>query len=738
MILLVPLSGLLPVSWFGGPAPWRSMLAESWGIYLPATLSPDPHATFESWLVMAAGAVWLWACLGQRASEEGRRWCIYGLAIGGALIAGASLIDYSWAAIPWWPREGIYRAEGFGPFFNRNHASSLSAISAILCAASAYDAYRRKSSLAWLFLLLFWLPLCTIFLNTSRGGVGLLFLGLVAWVTTAAMKKGLFRKMAVGAAVLMVVASVALVSSGRLGSRLRDLVQEDGGSLLSSSMRMDLARETLSLSAKSPFWGQGLDTFYQVFPLISDLKFPHFRFLHPESDLLLVLFEGGLFLLMPCLVLLLWAASSSGSWTSHPGREEMSDRPGRRLRQAAAIGAGMALLHSVFDVPNHGLGYGMQTALLLGLAVRPRCLSVPARWLQPWAFRLAGLLIFGMGIMWLGTGLHHWMPPLPTSVQVLREQIRTESAKGRYRDCLTLVNRAIHLAPLDYRLYYMRAQMLLLLRQNPERALLDFGRSRTLEPHYAKTCFEEGVYWLPFAPDLAIIPWRECLRRHKPGSSQLRDVYASMLSKTGLYPELRPPLWALAETPEMQLVFLMNTSQGREWEEYLGKFLKLHPKLEVLGPKELQTLLRAWHDRGDREALVSLLQKNHSLQPYGWRTMAVELARAGRYEQAYFVANKFIKKPLRPSRSQDVANLARLERAFVFNPTDVRPGIELYLAYRASGDVDSAKSTAEKVVALPDVPVYMKLELAALYAEISDFRRAWEMMEHAMHSLPDV
>lgn len=737
LIALVPLLGQLPVSWFGEPSAWRERLAESWRLFLPSTLSPDPHASLESWLVMVTAVFWLWICLGQRASEQGRRWCIYVLAIGGAFVAILSWIDYSVVAVPWWPRMTVQGLDSFGPFTNRNHTSSLNAITAILCAASAYDAYRRRSSLAWFFAALFWCPFAAILVNTSRGGLVLLVLGLFAWVTTAAMKKGVVRKLAVGAALLLVVISIASVSSGRLGSRIRNLMMEEKVSPLTSSLRFDLARETLSLASERPWLGQGFDTFIPVFPIVTSLSFPAQRVLHPESDVLLLLFEGGLLILVPCVVLLGWIGVSSGSLSGHASADEMNDRPGRRLRQAALIGACMALIHSIFDVPNHVLGYGMHTALLLGLAIRPRSLKRPAGRAGSMAFRLTGPVFIGLGVLWLGVSFAQWLPSLPVSVPVLRQQIRAESSQGRYRDALQLVNRAISISPLDYRLYYIRAQLLLKLRQNPELALLDFGRSRALEPHYAAICYEEGQYWLGYVPELAIIPWRECLRRHTDGSPGQQGAYGQMIYKTLPYPELRPPLWSLAETPEMQLIFLVNTAKGREWEEYLGKFMEAHPKLELLEPKELRTLLKAWHDRGDRTALVRLLEKNHSLQPYGWRTMAEELARAGKYQEAFYLANKFLKKQQRPSRLE-TSNTARLERAFVFNPTDVRPGIELYLAYRAEGNLKAAKSTAEKVVALPAAPPYMKLELASLYAEMSDFRRAWQMMEQAMHSHPDI
>lgn len=116
--------------------------------------------------------------------------------------------------------------------------------------------------------------------------------------------------------------------------------------------------------------------------------------------------------------------------------------------------------------------------------------------------------------------------------------------------------------------------------------------------------------------------------------------------------------------------------------------------------------------------------------------MAFGLAHEARYEEALALANKYMKRQVRPSLVESV-NIPKLERAFLFNPTDVRPAIELYYAQRAAGDIKAAKLTAEKVIKLPDVPAYMHLELASIYAEFGDYRRAWESMELAIQSFPD-
>jgi O-antigen ligase/tetratricopeptide (TPR) repeat protein len=732
-ITVVPLVGLLPASWFGGVETWRSTLVDSWGIALADTVSPDPRMSFQSWLVTAVGVVWLWTCFGQRASDEGRRLCIYILAAGGAALAGVSLMEYYGTPIPWWPQEGLTGT--FGPFANRNHASSLAAITTILCAASALDAYRRHSPVKWLFGLLIWLPLGSIFVNTSRGGLLILFMGAIAWLALAAMRKGLSRKIAVGVAVVLVAVSVAFVSSGQLGSRLRGLADEDKSSLLTSSFRVDLARDTLARFVERPWMGHGANTFAAVFPLVSNLELAELRSLHPESDLLLVMFEGGLLMVVPCIILLGWAMRSAFYRSRRDERSRSEDRSIRRLRLAAGICAGMALMHSIFDVPNHVFAYGLHTALLLGLAVQPCHLKSVIGVLPRMLSRGVGLAAVGVGVLWLGVSYQWWTPDLPITVPTLRKQVEQEYVQGRYREALGLLDRAVWLSPLNFRLYYQRAQLLLLLRQNPDRALLDFGRARALEPNYAANCYEEGLLWLNYAPEFAIIPWRECLNRYPMGSERKVEIYGSMLWTSSAYPALRAELWPLAEGTDMQTRFLLNTTTREEWEDYLKKYLVLHPRLEDLQPQQLRMLFSGWQRLGDVDTLVDLLDGSPRLLPFGWRTVAAEMAKKGRYSEAVLLAVKYLKRQGRPSG--DPSKIPQLERAFLFNPTDPRPGVELYFAQRASGDLKSAKSTAEKVLALSEAPAYMKIELASLYLELDDPRRAWEIMEQAMQVIPD-
>ena len=72
--------------------------------------------------------------------------------------------------------------------------------------------------------------------------------------------------------------------------------------------------------------------------------------------------------------------------------------------------------------------------------------------------------------------------------------------------------------------------------------------------------------------------------------------------------------------------------------------------------------------------------------------------------------------------------LDTLRRNFVLNPSDPLPGIELYYALRAKGELDDALYILTKVAEVPSAPAFVKREWAALVAEKGEYRRAWELM----------
>lgn len=726
-LLLAPLLMYLPADWLHVPD-WRLQLTQVWEIALSSTLTPQAWVTAESWLLFATLLTWLAWCLTRGFSGEQRRSMLQTLALGGVLLCVLSIMEeWKWMRISWWPRNQPVWGEAFGPFANRNHISSIAAITVVLCASAAYDAHRRKAWTWALFLVGALAPLGCILMNTSRAGIILLFIGLTTWFGTAAMRKGFFQKLAVTVSLIFVIATLLVMSGGGLTARLNS---STGSDVTSMGGRGMLFVETLGMAAQSPWLGVGLGNFEPVFPLLTTYHEPKTRFLHPESDLLWLLVEGGLLTVVPGVLLLLWLFQTTGPWFGKKNKNRASMRD-RRLRNTAAIAFGMGALHGLVDVPNHEMGYAFFMALLAGIAIRPRRLSLPSGWGMRLTFRTAGLAVLVLGAAWFSVSLGNPVLPGKSAAQKLREKAGEMAGTGSTADALLLIDQAIRLNPMNFALYYERARLRLQLGQPSNDALFDFSRSRALEPHYARLCYTEGVYWLDYDPQYSGIGWREFLQRNAAFGPGIYGHYRMMLNHADRHPGLRATLWSLATTADLKMDFLEGVRTREEFDMCLRSLLTKSPDLLKLTAAQRERLFQIWYQQGNQTALISALETNAKWRDDGWRLLAEHYAKNSEFQRACQTIVPYLPAVPRtaPGTSTDIP---ALERAVLFNPTDARRGIDLFQAQKMQGDLSGALHTLEKVAALPNAPTYIRQEIAAIYIMQQDFRRAWEYLREAM------
>ncbi len=723
--MLAPLLSFLPANWlFKSPA-WQTALVQDWGIHLSKTLTPQASVTMEAWLFFSTCIAWLAWCLTRGFSDSQRRAMIQILTFGGILLCILSILEGTrWINIPWWPRNPLEWGDAFGPFANRNHISSLAAMTCVLCAATGFDAHRRKSRLWIPCLLGFIPPVICIFMNSSRAGLILLFFGMTSWFGTIAMRRGFFQKLAVSTSLIFIISTLLVMSGGNVSKRLTE-----GGiaHFASDNGRGSLFVESLKMTLDSPWTGIGLGNFEAVFPQFSALSATRFRFLHPESDLLWLLAEGGLLTVLPAMLLLFWIFLSTGPWYGKK-KKRKSGMQDRRLRNAAAIVFGLGAVHGLGDVPNHGLGYAFFMALLAGIAIRPRRLPNAAGMSQRLAFRLGGVILLALGAAWTAIALGHPVLPGMSAAKVLRSRAGMLADSGSPAGALPLMDQAIAMAPMDFRYYYERACLRLRLGQPKEEALMDFSRSRVIDPTYAMTCYTEGLFWLDFDPQYAVVGWREFLRRYPKAAP---DYYRQMLGYSYQHPELREPLWTLATTSELKFEFLGSVQTRDEFDRCLKSLLVLQPDLRGLDPAHRKNLFSMWYQYGNQEALITALETNRKWLEDGWRILAEHYARNSDFQRACQTAIPYLPSVIRTAPGTST-NIAALERSLLYNPTDARSAIDLFQAQKTQGDIEGALRTLEKVAAFPNPPTYVRQEIATLYMMKQDFRRAWENLREAM------
>jgi O-antigen ligase/tetratricopeptide (TPR) repeat protein len=729
--MLAPLLSFLPAHWLSQPTAWQASLVQDWGIRLSNSLTPQAAVTLEEWLLFATCCIWLGWCLTRGFSDLQRRAMIQTLAFGGLLLCLLSILEGAhWISIPWWPRNPQNLVGAFGPFSNRNHIASLAAMTCVLCAATGHDAHRRKSRL-WLPCLLgLILPITCIFMNSSRAGLILLFLGMTTWFGTIAMRRGFFQKLAISSSLIFIIATLLVMSGGNVSKRFSEAGIAE---FASDNGRSSLFFNCLKMTLDAPWLGVGLGNFESFFPHYSDLPEHIRRFLHPESDLLWLLVEGGLLTLLPAMLLLLWIFSSTGPWFGKK-KKHKSGMQDRRLRNAAAIVFCIGAIHGLADVPNHGLAYALLMALLAGIAIRPRRLPNAADLSQSIVFRLGGVALLALGVAWTFVALGYPVLPGSSAAEALRNRAIKLADAGSPAGALPLLDQAIEMAPMDFRYYYERAGVRLRLGQPKEDALMDFSRSRALDPTYALLCYSEGVVWLNYDPQYAVVGWREFLRRYPkpdPGDYGNYVHYQMMLFYSTQHPELREALWTLASTSEFKFEFLRTVKNKEEFERCLRSLLEQQPDLKGLEPSQRESLFSMWYQLGNQAALVSILETNRKWRDDGWRILAEHYARNSDFQRACQTSLPYLPSLVRtpPGTSTDIP---ALERALLYNPTDARCGIELFQAQKTQGDLDGALRTLEKVVTFQNAPPYVRQEIATLYMMKQDFRRAWESLREAM------
>lgn len=724
--VFAPLMAYLPGAWLGDIS-WRTNLIENWGIDLPTFGTAQPWVTAEVWIDYAIGIVWLAWCSARGSTTEDRRVAIRLLAAGLGLIATLTLlVNAKFIQIPWW----VYPAEfgaTIGPFANRNHTSSLMAISCVLTAAAAYDSFRRKDRTGFLFLALLIPCGGVIITNTSRAGIVLVFIGMSLWLATASLRKGFVRKAALIGTFALVGISGLFLFGGDILSRF--VVTEDTRSALSSiSTRGSLYMDAISITASAPFTGIGLGNFRDVFPQLGTTHGPIYFFRHPESDWLWLLTEGGIITFISFAVLISLLAQMTGPWLAAQ-KADAESRQDRRLRNAFAIAVFLAALHGFVDVPNHTPGYGLLSALSLGLALRASDIQLPSSPSMRGGHRLVGIGVLAVGATQLCIAFGNPLVPGMASARLLADRAVDFTTTGRDADAFKAINEAISMNPLCWTHYFQRAQLHLRLNHPYSDAHMDFGRARALEPYLAKFCFIEGQIWKDLNPEYAIAAWGEVLRRHP---SDAISWYQAMLSESGGAPTLSNGLSQLAQTPDQKLRFLSyyqlyNGNSPDSFKSRLASFLAESKNVDSLDSKGRHLLFQIWSQRGDRAELIRSLETNTIWQQDGWQILSQEYARDGKYEEAFKLARRYESPAASPSISA-MAQLNQLEQNFLFNPTDPRRGIDLYFAYKTKGDWTQALATLEKISTLPTAPYYLTYEMASIYAEKGDFRRAWELM----------
>ncbi len=694
----------LPAHYFFSST-WRSAMTNDLGIALPATVSPQPWITAGCLLSLIAGVSWLYLVSSQEIELRSVRFQLRFFATGIVVLAAVSILFY-WAHVapPFWINQ-----RGFGPFPNRNQTGDVFALAAIVILACGQDDI-RKGRKRWIFWLIALAVIVTaIILNFSRAGILILVIGSVLLLGVFALRQGSMPRLALGFSFVLLLLTALLLFGGQTLERfhLRGL----GNTGISTDFRWRIFHDTFGLIRDSAWCGIGLGNFESVFAIFRNASFGDTRALHPESDWLWVWAEMG----WPA-VLLIIVGMALLIRRVFPLREGTN----QRYRVATLITALLFAIHGLVDVSGHRVGTSLAGMFLFGLSLhRPLCLK-PSRWIAA-LFRLVGLILLVAGGTWVVAA--HGKMLLPGSIGVANaKQVAVIANRGLdFSEAAALSTRGLEWAPLDWQLYFSRA-IAEVNKKQTEKALDDFRRARFLEPNAYEVPLAEGNLWLNSHPILAVIAWREALRRAGPHRA---EVYSSMLTNASMKsPQVSRVLEKVGLSEhDLALAYLSRVSP-QYFNHALNEFLKHDPTLQTLNDEEKLIFFSLWSEHGDLEQLAQAVAQHPKWLEYAWLGMAKYYARKNDFRAAYELTQRY-GEPVPLPRIEGSVSIQDLQRRSYSVPDNYGAGYALYRAQMQAGRVDDALQTARHFSEHPGTPAYFHFLEAKCWAEKQNWERAW-------------
>jgi O-antigen ligase len=708
---LCGLVSFLPQTWFFTPD-WRTALTNDFGIALPGSVTPQPWLSAGCFASLVAGLCWLYRVSAQELELRVARFQLRLFACGIVAIAALSILLYlTHHSLPFWRN-----ARNFGPFLNRNQTADLFGVTSVLILASAQDDIRhgRKRLVLWTIALI--IVITAICLNFSRAGIVILVAASAIWIATVALRlgaparAGAACRISLAVSFLLLLVSALLVAGGQTLARFH--FQKFAGTDFLSDFRWLIFHDTWQLIRSAPWVGLGLGNFESIFAIFRDASRGNTRSFHPESDWLWVWAELG-WVALPLIVL--------GAILLIRRVAPLQVGTNQRFRLATLIGALMFALHGLVDVSGHRVGTAYSAMFLLGLSLhRPTQLQF-SKMIQ-WTFRILGVALLVIGLSW--TIAWRSLAMLPGAVGVGNaKQLAVVASRGHnFAEAINLTTRALNWAPLDWELYFLRATAEVGQREPAQKALEDFRRARFLEPNSESVPFQEGFVWLRVRPDLALMAWREALRR---AGSERKDVFRNIMFTANLRdPTARPIIRQLAFSEHDLALIYFAQLNAEEFRPAFSKFFDTDPDLAAMKPEEKREFFQLWDSRGDINALIAAVNKHPDWLQFTWRTVAKYRATSRDFRGACELMEKFDSNVVFPPEETG-QSIEQLRERVYRDTNNFSAAYSLYRQQMNRGLIDDALATIRHFTVNRKPPAYFHLLEAQAWAAKKNWERCW-------------
>jgi hypothetical protein len=617
---------LLPAAWFPRPA-WRDQLADS-GLFGPLDrVSVVPEETLFWLAIMAATLAVAFYLLANPVPPGAAAWVA---AAAGVFCACYALLAMGADRFGW--KLAIDAGPTFGFLVNRNHVASLLVSGAVCGAGALAEGLGRRWPLVAL-LGGFALGGCAwgiLMESPSRGGVVALALGLGLWL----VGRGRWRlPLVVSAACLTLVAGGYVVGTDNPVSQ-RFSVSGDGGSgvaALGEDFRLKVYRDAVAMVADFPWTGSGSGSYRYLSPLYARESRVEARTIHPESDWLMVLIEGGWFALLAAFGLL--AVVLRGVL---PLRRE----PGWDARWALICAALAVGLHGFVDVPFHRieLGWWVMGLGCVGLAPGVATGAAPGCLMRS-GFVVAGLGlgVFGGKLLWAEWGKGSALPPYAPERE--QQAIHALFLQGQTEPAYDRAVAAASRWPMDRVLRYQHGTMAIQFVDTDAEVDAAFRAERLLNPVNPQIAQDQGEAWSAVDLLRSADLWMEAGRRmaeidRRAGRTEQAGLryYAPAVARVKTVPAAMDRLRPGPDDPaEWHMIWAAASGDPALALRELGADPEF---LQRLTARQRAAFAGAWQEYGRGEDLQAFLDDRPDWANDAWAARARLRARAGDHEEA--------------------------------------------------------------------------------------------------------
>jgi O-antigen ligase len=702
LVIILILKELLPAGWFGIP-PWRTSIAQDFGVQLPGTHHPEPGRALDGWLAGVIALMWFSWVRALSAGREDRVKAAWILVVSATIVTAASLGLSKISSDSIFGLRYTPEWFGFGPFPNRNHTGSLFAMAVLVgIGCVAHSGAQKRFTLLCAGAIAICVIMAGLLRTNSRGALLALGVGFVFFCVAMVAQARTRKAVSIALAIVLLLGGAALIAGEKTIRRLRATTTQ-GVPDDSSRARIAIWSATLSMAKAAPALGHGVGSFQSIFPFYQDLQMEDVTVKHPESSWLQWLAELGA---VPLLILTVVA----GAFLAPHLKYAFERRSSFFLAMGGFGAAAVLLAHSLVDVPGHRWG-------TVGFALAALAVACPASLEVPIGSRRAALVPLAIAGFWMlpiFTSSPAWSPFQLDRVLSAGAMNPIEHGKE--------IQAALRWFPLSAKLRLLHGKYLEAAGALPALWQKEYRIAARLVPSSSTICIQIARRTQQVTPSLALHYWQMAIERaslHRPEvfrnaiteTKKLKGADETWDSYLDLYPDLL--LTYAEERPE-------SAPQAfNRWWELRGskpepvstaeeeKFLTLAEKLATVDQ------VTAWAQLPNRPVV-------------GMRRLVEFLQEKKAFNKAWEIASREIKEPEYPPALPSDPREA-LEKRWTENPGDVVNARNYAQVLSTEGEHGKEGEVIERTASSSDAPRWFVDKAAYLNARKQQYPAAVEL-----------